>query len=92
VGALFSCRSVTESCSAAKDVLAWMSTEVVQNRRSRSAMIVTEGSQQEDMGYAGFMARRFMIGPTGKGGPRNKKASVENQVSCSPPLGSRIFW
>jgi hypothetical protein len=55
-------------------------------------MIVTEGSQQEDMGYTGFMARRFMIGPTGKAGHRNKKASVENQVSCSPPLGSRIFW
>jgi chaperone BCS1 len=84
--------TIPEHDPAAKDVLAWMSTEVVQNRRSRSAMIVTEGSQQEDMGYAGFMARRFMIGPTGKGGHRNKKASVENQVSCSPPLGSRIFW
>jgi hypothetical protein len=44
------------------------------------------------MGYASFMARRLMIGPTGKAGHRNKQASVKNQVSCSPPLGSRIFW
>ena len=90
--AFFSSLSVTESCSAAKDVLAWMSTEVVQNRRSRNAMIVTEGSQQDESGYASLMARRLMIGPTGKAGYRNKQASVENQVSCSPPLGSRIFW
>ncbi|KAF2998193.1 hypothetical protein E8E13_004337 [Curvularia kusanoi] len=80
--------TIPEHDPAAKDVLAWMSTEVVQNRRSRSAMIVTEGAQQDDMMYA----RRLMIGPSSRGGHHNVQTSVDNEVSCFPPLGSRIFW
>lgn len=65
-----------------------MSAEVIENRRSRSAIIVTEGSQQDDM----LSRSRWMIGPTGRGGRGKKQASVEHEVSCSPPIGSRIFW
>ena len=54
-------------------------------------MIVTEGSQQDDMGYGSLMARR-LVGPTKKHGHRNQQASVEDQMSCLPPIGSRIFW
>jgi chaperone BCS1 len=74
--------------SAAKDVLAWMSSEVIQNRRSRSAMIVTGGTQEDEMNHG----RRFMIGPSGRLGTRNVQTTFDSEVSCLPPIGSRIFW
>ncbi|KAF1358696.1 P-loop containing nucleoside triphosphate hydrolase protein [Lizonia empirigonia] len=80
--------TIPEHDPAAKDVLAWMSAEVIQNRRSRSAMIVTDGSQQDEMNQG----RRLMIGPSGRVGSRNMQGTVDNEVSCLPPIGSRIFW
>ncbi|XPT00897.1 hypothetical protein M3J09_010045 [Ascochyta lentis] len=80
--------TISEQDPAAKDVLAWMSSEVIQNRRSRSAMIVTEGSQQDEINHG----RRLMIGPSGRVGSRNMQGVVDNEVSCLPPIGSRIFW
>lgn len=65
-----------------------MSAEVIQNRRSRSAMIVTDGSQQDELNQG----RRIMIGPSGRIGSRNMQGTVDNEVSCLPPIGSRIFW
>lgn len=82
---------IADTDPAAADVLAWMSSEVIQNRHSRSAMIVTDNGSQQDT-----MSRHqphFMIG---NGGARyrqvRRRGSVDNQVSCSPPIGSRIFW
>lgn len=51
-------------------------------------MIVTEGSQQDEMNYS----RRLMIGPSSRVGHRNMQGTIENEVTCSPPIGSRIFW
>lgn len=51
-------------------------------------MIVTEGSQQDEMN----IGRRVMIGPSGRLGHRNMQGTVGNEVSCVPPIGSRIFW
>ncbi len=65
-----------------------MSANVIQKSRSRSALIVTDGSQQDDVGYG----RRLMIGPSSRVGYRNMQAIVENEVKCVPPIGSRIFW
>lgn len=51
-------------------------------------MIVTEGSQQEEYQYP----RRIMIGPSGRVGSRKMQETVDNEVSCLPPIGSQIFW
>lgn len=51
-------------------------------------MIVTEGSQQDELNHG----RRFMIGPSGRLGSRKMQGSIDNEVSCLPPIGSRIFW
>lgn len=87
--------TIPDNDPAAKDILAWMSVEVMQNRHSRSAMIVTDnGAQQDTMTRYGHHVNMMML----QGGRRYKKprrrASIDNEdeVSCSPPIGSRIFW
>lgn len=86
--ALFLLIAFTDFTSAAKDVLAWMSAEVISKRHSRSAMIVTEGSQQDEM----IHPRRLMMSASGRVGSRNMQGVIDNDVSCLPPVGSRIFW
>ena len=51
-------------------------------------MIMTEGSQQDEINHG----RRLMIGPSGRLGSRRMQGSIDNEVSCLPPIGSRIFW
>ncbi|KAJ8114697.1 hypothetical protein OPT61_g3475 [Boeremia exigua] len=80
--------TIPDNDPVAKDILAWMSANVIQKSRSRSAMIVTEGSQYDEMNFS----RRLMIGPSSRVGYRNMQGVVDNEVTCSPPIGSRIFW
>jgi hypothetical protein len=51
-------------------------------------MIVTGGTQEDEMNHG----RRFMIGPSGRLGTRNVQTTFDSEVSCLPPIGSRIFW
>jgi chaperone BCS1 len=85
--------TIPEHDPAAKDVLAWMSVEVIQNRHSRNAMIVTEsGSQQESMSGYNHGLMMSTSGGINRYRKAKGKGSVENEVSCSPPIGSQIFW
>ena len=76
--------TIPENDAVAKEVLAWMGSEVILKSRSRSVMLVTGGMQDPNDDFH----RRMMVprGP-GKGPDR-----VNDEVLCLPPIGTRLFW
>jgi hypothetical protein len=76
--------TVPESDPVAKEILAWMGAEVIRNSHTRSAMLVTGGLENMNNGFPHPM--RFSS-PPGHGNDR-----VDEEVSCVPPLGTRLFW
>jgi chaperone BCS1 len=75
--------TVPETDPVAKEILAWMGAEVIRNSHTRSAMLVTGGLENV---HNGFPQIRFPGAP-GQGIDR-----VDEEVSCLPPLGTRLFW
>jgi chaperone BCS1 len=75
---------IPEGDAVAKDVMTWMSEKVVQDSRSRSVMMVTGGLQSPTEEFP--LPSRYMMGRSSSSAP-----GAEN-VSCLPPIGSRIFW
>jgi chaperone BCS1 len=76
--------TVPENDPVAREILAWMGAEVIRNSHTRSAMLVTGGPENMSHGFPHGM--RFPPVP-GHGNDR-----VEEEVSCLPPLGTRLFW
>lgn len=76
--------TVAESDPIAKEVLAWMGSEVIRNAHTRSAMLVTGG--MENVSNNGF-PHPMRFPPPPLSGHR-----VDDEVTCLPPIGTRIFW
>jgi chaperone BCS1 len=77
--------SISENDPVAKEVLAWMGSNVMSNDsgRARSAMLVT-GGLDSPMG-------NFTM-PMQYPGYRPAQAQVEEKVACVPSVGTRLFW
>ncbi|KAH7094351.1 P-loop containing nucleoside triphosphate hydrolase protein [Paraphoma chrysanthemicola] len=75
--------TILEHDAVARDVLAWMSTEVIQNGRTRSAML---SSGSLDTANTSFYLPSHLTGGRAAVEPNDEK------VLCLPPLGTRIFW
>ena len=76
--------TIPENDPVAKEVLAWMGSEVILNSRTRSAMLVTGGMQDAN---DDFHRRMMMARGPGVGIDR-----ADDEVLCLPPIGTRLFW
>jgi chaperone BCS1 len=76
--------TVAETDPVAREILAWMGAEVIRNSHTRSAMLVTGAIENMNNGFPHPI--RFSPG-AGHGDNR-----VDEEVSCLPPLGTRLFW
>ncbi|KAF1942384.1 P-loop containing nucleoside triphosphate hydrolase protein [Clathrospora elynae] len=76
--------TIPESDPIAKEVLAWMGSEVILTSRTRSAMLVTGGMQDANDNFH----RHMMMAR----GPRIGIDKVDSEVLCLPPIGTRLFW
>ncbi|KAH7357601.1 P-loop containing nucleoside triphosphate hydrolase protein [Pyrenochaeta sp. MPI-SDFR-AT-0127] len=76
--------TIPESDPVAKEVLAWMGSNVILNSRTRSAMLVTGGLQDPNDDFH----RRMMLSR----GPIMGSQRVDDEVLCLPPIGTRLFW
>ncbi|KAH8695712.1 P-loop containing nucleoside triphosphate hydrolase protein [Phaeosphaeriaceae sp. PMI808] len=77
--------TVPESDPVAREILAWMGTEVIHKSRTRSAMLVSGGTELLHPGSAP-RHMRYLLPP----GPTPER--VNEGVVCLPPLGTRLFW
>jgi chaperone BCS1 len=75
--------TIPETDPVAKEVLAWIGSEIITKSHSRSAMLVTGGMQELDNGF------NRMLMPPPPGAAINKK---NDEIFCFPPLGTRLFW
>ncbi|KAH9876278.1 hypothetical protein J1614_004157 [Plenodomus biglobosus] len=77
--------TIPETDPIARDVLAWVGSEVIMNSHTRNAMLVTGGSQDAN---DEFHSRMMMV--------RNPSiAPLHNhnqEALCLPPIGTRLFW
>ena len=76
--------TIPENDPVAKDILAWVGSNVILNSHSRSAMLVTGGMQGQDDDIYYHMARN-----------RGLKLPVEKnnrEVLSLPPIGTQLFW
>jgi len=76
--------TVAESDPVAKEIMAWMGSEVIRTARARSAMLVTAGLENFTLAPLNH-PMRFAHPPRGAEG-------VDEEVACLPPIGTRIFW
>ncbi|RAR12477.1 P-loop containing nucleoside triphosphate hydrolase protein [Stemphylium lycopersici] len=76
--------TIPEYDPIAKDVIAWVGSEVVANSHSQSAMLVTGGISDPREDYL-----KRVLGPSGGGPVMDEK---DDDVFCLPPIGTRIFW
>jgi chaperone BCS1 len=76
--------TVADSDPVAREILAWMGSEIIRNSHTRSAMLVTGAVENMNSGFPHPI--RFAPAP-GHGDNR-----VDEEVSCLPPLGTRLFW
>lgn len=76
---------IPESDQVAREVLSWMGANVIQNSRTRNAMLVTSGAQ--DM-HNDVMSRRMIMPHIPIAGAER----IEDEVVCLPPIGTRLFW
>ncbi|OAK96026.1 P-loop containing nucleoside triphosphate hydrolase protein [Phaeosphaeriaceae sp. SRC1lsM3a] len=75
--------TIPEGDPVCKEILAWMGAEVMRDGRTRSAMLVTGGTENNINGMP--MPGRFSMHH-----PNNDR--VDDKVACLPPIGSRVFW
>jgi chaperone BCS1 len=75
--------TIPESDPVAKEILAWMGTEVVKKRHTHSAMLVTGGMETNPHSHAHI--RRFP-------GPPQLDEQESQDVVYVPTLGTRLFW
>lgn len=75
--------TIPENDPVSREVLAWMGSEVILKRRTRSAMLVTGGLQDPNDDFH----RRMMLA---RGPLTNDRANDE--VLCLPPIGTQLFW
>lgn len=76
--------TVPESDPVAKEILAWIGSEVITNSHSRNAMLVTSSMQDANDDF-----HRRMIMPPPPGVAMDKR---DDGVLCLPPIGTRLFW
>jgi hypothetical protein len=76
--------TVPEMDPVATEILAWIGAEIILKDRTRSAMMVTSGTEHLNSSF--HHPIRFP-GPGGGGGD-----PADETVVCLPPLGTRIFW
>ena len=77
--------TIPETDPVAKEILAWMGTNVIKDSRTRNAMLVTSSTQ--DMNNDP-MGRRIVLPHIPIVGPER----TDDEVICLPPIGSRLFW
>ena len=75
--------TIPETDPVAKEVLAWIGSEVITKTRSRSAMLITSGTQDSNDTYHPMMM------PSPPGITTSKKYEG---FLCLPPIGRRLFW
>ncbi|KAF2846286.1 P-loop containing nucleoside triphosphate hydrolase protein [Plenodomus tracheiphilus IPT5] len=80
--------TIPDTDPVAKDVLAWMGSEVLMNNRTRNAMLVTGGSQDPNDDYHRRMLAQLMARPKSVRIPEK----AVDEVLCLPPIGTRLFW
>ncbi|KAF2833576.1 hypothetical protein CC86DRAFT_415436 [Ophiobolus disseminans] len=73
--------AIPESDPVAKEILAWISAEVVLKSRTRSAMLVT-GGLETNINY-----NHPLRYPDSE-----SKKDNDQEVVCLPPVGTRLFW
>ncbi|KAF2704880.1 P-loop containing nucleoside triphosphate hydrolase protein [Pleomassaria siparia CBS 279.74] len=81
-----SCITIPEHDPVFKEILAWMSSEVMSKTSTTKALIMTGGisgnASDHDNYYLGKMAQqRGQVVHT-----------TSDEVQCMPPIGRRIFW
>jgi chaperone BCS1 len=76
--------TIPETDPVAREVLAWMGSEVILNSHTRSAMLVTGGTQDPNDEFH----RRMMAAHN----PRAAADKSNDEVLCLPPIGTRLFW
>ena len=76
--------TIPEYDPIAKDVIAWIGSEVIANSHSQSAMLITGGISDPREEYL-----RRVLGPPGGGSVTDEK---DDEVFCLPPIGDRLFW
>ncbi|KAI4616869.1 hypothetical protein J4E83_006451 [Alternaria metachromatica] len=76
--------TIPETDPVAREVLAWMGSEVILNSHTRSAMLVTGGTQDPNDEFH----RRMMAAHN----PRLASEKPDDEVLCLPPIGTRLFW
>lgn len=77
--------TIPEMDPVAKDVLAWVGSEVIMNSRTRSAMLVTGGSHDPNDDFH----KRMMMARNQNQTNRRKGS---DEVLCLPPIGTKLFW
>jgi chaperone BCS1 len=77
--------TVPESDPVAKDIMAWMGAEVIPSSRTRSAIMVTGGTENNNP---------IKFHPTMRfpGSNPDMRDPADDVVVCLPPMGTRIFW
>jgi chaperone BCS1 len=76
--------TIPENDPIAKEVLAWMGSEVILKSHTRNAMLVTGGSQDANDDFH----RRMMMGRASVMGAEK----LDGEVLALPPIGTRLFW
>ncbi|RMZ66083.1 mitochondrial chaperone bcs1 [Pyrenophora seminiperda CCB06] len=77
--------TVPETDPIAKEILAWMGSNVISKSHARSAMLVTGGEHDQNDRW-----HRRMMNP---GGAQSTAVEEEKKETLSlPPLGTQLFW
>ena len=77
--------TIPESDPVAKEILAWMGSNVILNSHSRSAMLVTGGMQDQNDDFH----RRMIMN---RGMPTFGTQTNNREVLSLPPIGTQLFW
>ncbi|CAE7193851.1 hypothetical protein CFE70_007278 [Pyrenophora teres f. teres 0-1] len=79
--------TISDTDPVAKDVLAWMGSNVILNSYSRSAMLVTGGVQGQEDAVHLHISKMYHGGIQEAGTEKDTK-----EVFSLPPIGTQLFW
>jgi len=77
--------TVPENDPVAKEILAWVGANVILHSRSRNAMLVTGGTQDQNDDFH----RRMIMN---RGMPTYGTQKEDREVLSLPPIGTQLFW
>ncbi|XP_014560866.1 hypothetical protein COCVIDRAFT_34200 [Bipolaris victoriae FI3] len=75
--------TISEADPVAKEILAWIGSEVIPKSHSRSAMLATGGMHDSHQAFP------LVMMPSPPGAATHKK---DDGIFCLSPIGTRLFW